>query len=65
MSLDIFPERGMKRDDIRPNLRVKGYARRVSIAFSVDADARLVAIHGVFYGGQDVEARLRETPDED
>ena len=59
MSLSTFPERGTKRDDLRPNLRTMGYARRVTIAFSVDAVANVVAIHGVFYGGQDFENLLR------
>jgi toxin ParE1/3/4 len=58
LSLSTFPERGTKRDDIRPNLRTMGYARRVTIAFSVDKRYRTVAIHGVFYGGQDFERTL-------
>jgi len=59
-SLQTMPERGTKRDDIRPNLRVMGYKRRVTIAFSVDTAAATVTIHGVFYGGQDFERRLDE-----
>jgi len=59
LALSTFPERGTKRDDIRPNLRTMGYARRVTIAFSVDLAATLVTIHGVFYGGQDFEPILR------
>ena len=61
MSLETFPERGHTRDDIRPGLRIKGYRRRVTIAFSVDAVTRIVAIHGIFYGGQDFEHLLRDT----
>lgn len=64
-ALSNFPERGNKRDDIRPNLRVKGYARRVSIAFSVNAASAAVAIHGVFYGGQDFETLLRDAKGDD
>lgn len=60
--LSNFPVCGTRRDEIRPNLRTIGYGRRVTIAFSVDAAT--VAIHGVFYGGQDVEAVLRDVPDE-
>ena len=60
MSLSTFPERGTKRDDIRPNMRIKSYARRVAIAFSVDAANKDVAIHGVYYGGQDYERLLGE-----
>lgn len=33
ISLSFFPDRGTKRNDIRQNLRTKGYARRVTIAF--------------------------------
>jgi plasmid stabilization system protein ParE len=60
LSLSTFPERGNKRDDIRPNLRIKGYAKSVAIAFSVDVANATVAIHGVFYGGHDYEESLRE-----
>jgi hypothetical protein len=65
LSLATFPERGNKRDDIRPNLRTKGFARRVTIAFSVDPKNNVVAIHGIFYGGQDFEPLLRDTKDDD
>jgi len=65
LSLSTFPERGTKRDDIRPNLRTMGYARRVAIAFSVNAATEIVAIHGVFYGGQDFEQLLRDTDSDD
>ena len=61
LSLSTFPERGARRDDIRPNMRVKGFRRRVSIAFSIDAASAAVAIHGVFYGGQEFEQLLRDT----
>ena len=59
-ALSTFPQRGAKRDDIRPGLRVMGFARRVSIAFSIGAGTAVVTIHGVFYGGQDFEPLLRE-----
>ena len=64
-ALSTFPERGNKRDDVRPNLRVKGFKRRVSIAFSVDAEKAVVAIHGIFYGGQDFEQLLRDAEGDD
>ena len=60
-SLSIFPERGAKRDDIRPDLRTMGFERSATIAFSVNTGTGRVAIHGVFYGGQDFETALRET----
>jgi toxin ParE1/3/4 len=62
-SLSTFPERGSKHDDIRPNLRTKGYAKSVTIAFSVNAATDTVAVHGIFYGGQDFESVLRDTDD--
>jgi len=49
-------ERGHSRDDIRPNLRITGFERRITIAFSVDAER--VTILRVFYGGRDWEADL-------
>ncbi len=65
LSLSRFPARGAKRDDIRPALRVKGFARRVSIAFSVGVGADVVTILGVFYGGQDLEPLLRDVDGDD
>ncbi len=64
-SLSTFPVRGHKRDDVRPNLRTIGYAKSVPIAFSVNATTESVAIHGVFYGGQDFETLLRDTEGDD
>jgi toxin ParE1/3/4 len=65
LALANFPERGNRRDDIRPNLRIKGFRRRVSIAFSIDAARRVVAVHGVFYGGQDFAAVLGDIAGDD
>jgi toxin ParE1/3/4 len=33
LSLESFPERGARRDDIRPGLRTIGFERRVTIVF--------------------------------
>lgn len=52
------PRRGTKRDDIRPGLRTVGFRRRVTIAFAVDE--KTVTILGIYYGGRDFEAELRE-----
>jgi toxin ParE1/3/4 len=65
LALSTFPKRGAKRDDIRPDLRVKGFARRVSIAFSANAEAAVVTVYGVFYGGQDFEPSLRDDDGDD
>jgi toxin ParE1/3/4 len=53
---DNASERGHKRDDIRPGLRVAGFELRLTIAFTVDAD--LATILRIFYGGQDWERML-------
>jgi len=57
-SLCLFPERGSRRDDVRPGLRITHYARRTVIAFDVSADQ--VSIIGIFHGGQDYETKLRD-----
>ena len=54
MALETFPERGTRRDDIRPGLRIIGFERRVAIAFMVEVDR--VTILRLFYGGRDWEA---------
>ena len=54
-ALSVAPERGTKREDIRPGLR---YLRRLTNAFSVNAETSVVAVHGIFYGGQDFERVL-------
>jgi toxin ParE1/3/4 len=59
-SLATFPERAPRRDDIRPGLRVTHYRGRTSIAYTVDEDAQVVWILGVYYGGQDYETSLAE-----
>ena len=61
-SLRIFPHRGIKRDDVRPGLRITHYRKRTVIAFEVDADK--VSVIGVFYGGQDYETLLQDDSDE-
>lgn len=54
--LKTYPKRGTPRDDIYQGLRVVGFRRRVTIAFSVEGDA--VKIAGIFYKGQDYAAAL-------
>ncbi|CAI2936809.1 type II toxin-antitoxin system RelE/ParE family toxin [Aminobacter niigataensis] len=58
-NLQTFPHRGTRRDDLRPELRTLGFRRRVTILFEVAADT--VNIIGVYYGGQDYEAALRDS----
>ena len=52
LRLAVFPERGTRRDDIRPGLRVIGFERRVVIAFHVGTER--VTIDRVLYGGRDL-----------
>ena len=54
-----FPERGVRRDDIRPGLRVVGFARHLSIAFHVNPAT--VTIDRILYGGRDLGAALDES----
>ncbi|MEI7870519.1 MAG: type II toxin-antitoxin system RelE/ParE family toxin [Alphaproteobacteria bacterium] len=56
-TLEIFPERGTRRDDIRPGIRPMGFERRATIVFQVKKSE--VVIVRVFYGGQDYERSLR------
>jgi plasmid stabilization system protein ParE len=57
-SLATFPERGTRRDDLWPGLRVLGFRRRVAIAFVVEENT--VTVHGIFYGGQNLETGFEE-----
>lgn len=50
---DLASERGTARDDVRPGLRIVGFERRLTIAFSVSDET--VTILRVFYGGQNWE----------
>ena len=59
LRLAVFPERGTRRDDIRPGLRVIGFEGRVAIAFHVGAGR--VTIDRVLYGGRDLGTLLSET----
>ena len=56
-AMHTFPNRGTRRDDVRPGLRITNYKKRAVIAFAVDDE--LVSIIGVYYGGQDYETALQ------
>ena len=56
MGFGAFPERGRRRDDLRPGLRVTGFGKRVAIAFHLSGDA--VFIDRILYGGRDLAAAL-------
>ena len=55
-ALAASPERGMRRDDIRPGVRSYGWRRRASIVFSVLNEE--VLIIGIFVNGRDIESGL-------
>jgi len=57
LALETFPERGTRRDDLRPGLRTMGFERRATIVFQVME--REVIIVRIFYGGRDYERELR------
>jgi toxin ParE1/3/4 len=60
LSLRTFPERGTRRDDIRPGLRVMGFERRVTIVFQVGRTEAVIV--RILYAGQDYERALRRRP---
>lgn len=66
----VLPFAGRGRDDIRAGIRTTTYRKRTLIAYEVDesADELVINILGVFHGGRDWEAALRDRsvdPDED
>jgi toxin ParE1/3/4 len=58
LRLELFPERGTPRDDLRLGLRVTSFRRRVAIAFHITQTT--VVIDRVLYGGRDIYALFRE-----
>ena len=62
LSFATFPERGTRRDDLRPGLRITGFRRRITIAFHVTP--RTVVIDRLLYGGRDLDPLFEEDGDE-
>jgi toxin ParE1/3/4 len=56
LEFDLFPERGTRRNDLRPGLRTVGFERRVTIAFHITPE--IIVIDPIFYAGRDIEAAL-------
>ena len=50
--LRIAPERGTRRDDVRPGLRITGFERRATVAFTVGTS---VVILRIFHAGRNWE----------
>jgi plasmid stabilization system protein ParE len=53
-----FPYRNLARDDIRPDLRTTSFRKRTIVAYAILDD--VVAVIGIFHGGRDYEAILRD-----
>jgi len=53
-TFDLAAARGAPRDDLLPGLRIVGFERRITIAFTLD-DEDAVTFLRFFYGGQDWE----------
>ena len=53
-----FPERGTRRDDLRPGIRIIRFRRNASIAFFVFDDR--VEIARILYGGREMGHALEE-----
>jgi toxin ParE1/3/4 len=49
------PERGTRRDDLRPGLRTIGFRRRATILFELDRRKKQVVILGIYYAGRSLE----------
>ncbi|MDP3409491.1 type II toxin-antitoxin system RelE/ParE family toxin [Bosea sp. (in: a-proteobacteria)] len=58
-NLTFAPERGRRRDELLPGLRLIGYRRRATIAFTIRADT--VVILRIAYRGRDVDALFAPT----
>ena len=54
LGLVTFPERGTRRDDLRPGLRITTWRRRITIGFHITPMA--VVIDRILYGGRDLPA---------
>lgn len=62
-NLATFPERGTRRDDLRPGLRTTTFRRRVTIAYHITATQ--VVIDRILYGGRNLPALFAERDDDD
>lgn len=53
LSFETFPERGARRDDLRPRLRTVGFHRRATIAFTVGKESILIL--RIFHAGRNIK----------
>jgi toxin ParE1/3/4 len=61
LRLVTFPERGTRRDDLRPGLRITTFRRRVTIAFHITTET--VTVDRVLYGGRDLKPLFDDDSD--
>jgi toxin ParE1/3/4 len=61
--LSHTPERGTRRDELRPGLRTIGYRRRATVVFRIDRSERTVAILGIYYGGRNYADDFADSDD--
>jgi toxin ParE1/3/4 len=52
LDMGTVPERGTRRDDLRPGLRTVGFKRRATVVFELDRQRRKVIILGIYYAGR-------------
>ncbi|HTW68307.1 MAG TPA: type II toxin-antitoxin system RelE/ParE family toxin [Acetobacteraceae bacterium] len=62
-NLVTFPERGTRRDDLRPGLRTTTYRRRVTIAYHI-TDTQVV-IDRILYAGRNLPPLFAGSGDDD
>jgi toxin ParE1/3/4 len=55
LGFSFVPERGTRRDDLRPRLRMVGFRRRATILFELNSEKRQVVILGIYYAGRNFE----------
>lgn len=53
LSLETFPHRGRRRDDLRPGLRLLGYHRQATIAFRIEIEQ--ITILRIYAAGRDIK----------
>jgi toxin ParE1/3/4 len=53
-ALALVPFRGTKRPDLRPNMRIIGYKRAVTILFRIEEAQQSVVILGMAYRGRTI-----------
>lgn len=61
-TLTYAPERGQRRDDLVPGLRLVGYRHRATIAFSIQGDT--VLIMRISYRGRNIDALFAKTDEQ-